>query len=111
MPSEYDALVKAPQHHRLVFEDGQVRVLETKVMPGETVPPHTHEWSSLNYVLGFAPFIRRDEHGNVMVDSQAQGIAFSVGEAFRSGPLPIHTLENVGAEPIHILSIEFKPVA
>ena len=45
-PDELDALNAAPHHHTLLFENEFVRVLDTRVPPGETVPLHTHHWPS-----------------------------------------------------------------
>lgn len=109
-PPELDAAKAAPEYHRLALENESVRVFETKIMPGETVPVHTHCWPSANYFFSFSDFIRRDEMGAVLVDSKAMGISIQPGEAHWSAPLPPHTLENVGDKPIHLVSVEVKPV-
>lgn len=103
-----DALKAAPDYHRLVFENEQVRVLETRIEPGQTVPPHTHCWPSANYVLSFSDFIRRDGEGAVLLDSAEAGVSLNQGEGFWSPPLPLHTLENVGDAPIHVITVELK---
>ena len=36
-----DALVAASKHHRLVLENDRVRVLDTRIAPGDTGPLHT----------------------------------------------------------------------
>ena len=45
---ELDALVAAPKHHRLLFENDRVRVLDTRIAPGDTVPLHTHRWPAVH---------------------------------------------------------------
>jgi hypothetical protein len=35
-PDELDALIAAPRHHLLLMENESVRVLDTRVPPGET---------------------------------------------------------------------------
>ena len=65
-----DALAAAPGFHRLAMENEHVRVLETRIEPGETVPMHTHWWPSANYVLSFGDFVRCDENGEVILDSR-----------------------------------------
>lgn len=42
-PEEQDALAAAPLHHKLLFENDQVRVLDTRITPGETTALHTHQ--------------------------------------------------------------------
>lgn len=107
-PEELDAVIAAPAHHRLAMENETVRVLETCIMPGETVPLHTHQWHSVNYILSWSDVLRRDEHDNITFDSKAAGVSFVSGESFWMDPLPPHTLENVGATSVHIITVELK---
>lgn len=107
-PPELDALVAAPDHHKLIFENEFVRVLETKIKPGETVPVHTHENASVNHFMSWDHCIRRDENGNVLMDSVRDGIAVEPGQVLWGGPIPPHTLENTGVQPIHLISVEIK---
>lgn len=107
-PAHLDALVAAPSHHRLLLENEHVRVLDTRIEPGDNTPVHTHQWPATHYVLGTSDFVRRDDAGAIMVDSRAAGIHLPVGAVFWGEPLPPHTLENVGAAPIHIISVEVK---
>jgi len=90
------------------MENEHVRVLDTKVEPGETVPLHTHEWPAAYYVLSWSDFVRRDEHGNVALDTRACAVSFNPGQAVWAAPLAPHTLENVGASTLHIVSVEVK---
>ena len=108
-PEQMDALIAAPEHHRLALENDFVRVLETKIEPGETVPMHTHCWPSAMYVLSWSDFIRRNERGAVVLDSRQSGLDFQPGQAIWSQPLDLHTLENVGDRSLHVISVEVKP--
>lgn len=103
---ELDALIAAPDHHTLLFENEHVRVLDTHIAPGDTTPVHTHRWPAVLYVLSGEHFVRRDGEGKVLMDSR-------VGEALRAGAawtarFPPHTLENVGDSPIHVIAVELK---
>lgn len=102
-----DAVVAAPRFHRVLLENETVRVLDTIVQPGETVPLHTHRWPSVLYVLSWSNFLRRDADGHVTVDSR-DSIPLAIGAAFWSGPLPPHTLENVGNCELRVIAIEQK---
>jgi mannose-6-phosphate isomerase-like protein (cupin superfamily) len=108
-PLQMDALIAAADHHRLVLENEQVRVLETRIKPGETTPLHTHEWPAAQYVLNWSDFVRRDEHGETMLDTRSSNVIVEPGQAVWSGPLAPHTLENVGTQALHIISVEVKP--
>jgi hypothetical protein len=106
-PDALDALQAAPQHHTLLFENELVRVLDTTVPPGETVPLHTHRWPAALYILKWSDFVRRDGEGSIMADSRAAGKPAD-GIAVWSGPLPPHTLENVGESELQVISVELK---
>lgn len=107
-PDSLDALVAAPRHHTLVLENERVRVLLTRIEAGDTVPVHTHRWSSVYHVLGWSDFVRRDAEGKVLFDSRTGPAVPPVPFALWSEPLPPHTLENVGTTLIDILSVEIK---
>jgi hypothetical protein len=106
-PDELDALQSAPRHHTLLFENELVRVLDTTVPPGETVPLHTHRWPAALYILKWSHFVRRDGEGSTMVDSRVAGKP-AEAIALWSGPLPPHTLENVGESELRVISVELK---
>lgn len=82
-------------------------VLETHVRAGETVPAHTHRWPAVPYIQSWSDFVRRDGSGAVTVDSRLTA-ATAAGSAVWSGPLGLHTLENVGGGELRVLSIEIK---
>jgi hypothetical protein len=102
-----DALVAAPAQHRLLFENAHVRMLDTRIGPGEQTPIHTHRWPATHYVLSWSDFVRRDSAGVVLVDTRTAG-ARPAPEALWGEPLPPHSLENVGTRPLHIISTEVK---
>lgn len=107
-PDSLDAMVAAPEHHKLLLENDHVRVLETRIEPGDTVPMHTHRWPSVYHVLAWADFVRRDADGNVLVDTRPTGGVGALPSVSWADPLPPHTLENVGTEAIHLVSVELK---
>ena len=45
-PDSLDALLAAPRNHRLYFEHEDVRLLDTRIGPGETARVHTHRRTS-----------------------------------------------------------------
>jgi hypothetical protein len=106
-PEELDAMVAAPGHHVVMVENDAVRVLDTRVLPGETVPLHTHRWPAVQYVVSWGDFIRRDEAGVVLLDSRTLQRP-AQGTALWSGPTGAHTLENIGDSELHVVSVEVK---
>ena len=43
-PESLDAPLAAPRNHTILFENEKVRILETRVLPGHSVPVLTHRW-------------------------------------------------------------------
>ena len=91
----------------VLFENDAVRVLDTRIAPGETVPLHTHRWPSALYLVNWSDFVRRDGAGTVLADSRG-GRGAPEGSALWSGPLPPHTLENVGMGELRVITVELK---
>jgi hypothetical protein len=106
-PDSLDALVAAADFHTLLFENDDVRVLDTRIEPGQTVPVHTHRWPAVLYVLSSGHVIRRDEDGNVVLDTRG-GEPLASGTAVWTKPLPPHTLQNVSDREIRVINVELK---
>lgn len=108
-PAELDALIAAPEQHQLLLENMKVRVLDTKIAPGEATPVHTHPWPSVHYVMSWSDFVRRDGEGTVLLDSRSSDKGPpSVIWTEADGP---HSVENVGANVLHVISVEVKASA
>lgn len=103
-----DAVVAAPEHHRVLLETERVRVLDTRILPGDETPVHTHRWASVHYVLSASDFIRFDADGKSIFDSREAQADFKTGMALSSPPIPPHSVRNVGDAQIHIISVEIK---
>ena len=106
-PDALDAIVAAPNSHRVVFESDEVRVLEVTVAPGVREPAHTHRWPS------------------VMVTDERARINYFVGpELVFTSPDPLpdeqlpraswlepegpHSVENIDTVRLHALRFELK---
>jgi quercetin dioxygenase-like cupin family protein len=107
-PDDLDALIAAPGYHSLLLENESVRVLDTTVPPGHTVPHHTHRWPAVHYIITWSDFVRRDLAGAVLLDTRNTPKKPAPGSTLWSGPFPLHTLENVGDSDLHVLSVEIK---
>jgi hypothetical protein len=108
-PIELDALVAAPEHHKLLLENDFVRVIDTLIPPGQVTKIHTHQWPASLYILSWSDFIRYDADGNIVVDSRKLPETPMPSSALWSGPLAPHSLQNIGGKDIHIISVEIKP--
>jgi hypothetical protein len=110
-PVELDAMTAAPDYHRLLFENDDVRVLDAHVPPGHVVPVHTHCWPGVLYILGVSDFVRRDPEGNVLLDTRLSSSHDPVGSSVWGAPLTPHSLENVGDRELRNITVELKHLA
>ena len=102
-----DAMIAAPDHHQVLFENERVRVLDTRLAEGDRTPVHAHEWPAALYVLGWSDFVRRGEDGSVLADSRERPPP-ELGSGLWIEPLPPHSVENVGSTDLHIIAVEVK---
>ena len=103
-----DAVSAAPVHHRVLFENDEVRVLDTRIAPGEHTPVHTHAWPGVLYIRSWSDFVRRDADGNVLVDSRTMAAKPADGATLWSPALGPHSAENVGDQSLLVLAVELK---
>lgn len=50
-----DAVVAAPKHHKVLFENERLRVLEVTLEPNDAEPVHHHRWPSIFVFDQIAP--------------------------------------------------------
>jgi mannose-6-phosphate isomerase-like protein (cupin superfamily) len=104
---ELDGVIAAPDHHRVIFENERVRVLETTITAGDITPLHTHLAPTVMYVVSGSHFIRRDEHGATMLDTRATP-DLVLPRVLYSPSTPRHTLENTGNDNLVVIGVELK---
>jgi hypothetical protein len=91
----------------VIFENDDVRVVETTIKAGATTALHTHLAPTVSYVISGSHFRRRDEHGEIVVDTQATP-GFVLPRVLYSASIPRHTLENTGDDDLHLIGVELK---
>lgn len=105
----HDAMTAAVKHHKLLLENESVRVLETRIRPGERTAVHTHPWPAVVYVVSFSDIIRYDADGKVLSDSRNSSSKPQPGAALWQPDGPLHSVENVGTTDLVAIAIEIKP--
>jgi hypothetical protein len=102
--SENDALAAAPQNHKLLFENDDVRVLEVTVPAGVREPLHAHRYPSVLYYLSaahmteYSPGVPAVDRGH---KDDGEVIFLPVG--------PPHQMENMeGSKPLKAIRVELK---
>lgn len=98
-----EALVAAPQHHTLLFENDEVRVLVVTIAPGAKEPLHAHRYPSVIY----------DEQPSHLAEYLADGTKVDRGTRTQGSArfLPVgppHALENLGSTPLRVVRVELK---
>jgi quercetin dioxygenase-like cupin family protein len=89
-----------PDKYKVIFENDRVRVLEYRDEPGQSTSPHRHP-DSIMYTL--SSFDRR----LVAEDGQSRDVTLEPGEV-RWLDAQVHSGENVGSTPTHVLFVELK---
>ena len=102
--AENEALAAAPQHHKLLFENDEVRVLEVTVPPGVKEPLHAHRYPSVLYYVS-AAHLKEYSPGVPAVDRghrEDGGVLFlPVG--------PPHQMENLeNSKALKAIRVELK---
>jgi beta-alanine degradation protein BauB len=95
-----DIVAISPDVHKVLFENGTIRVLEVTVKPGGTVPLHTNP-ENINYILKPGTLRLIDPDGS-SVDIQ-----LTEGQVIPA-PVGRHAVENVGKTEVRTLCIELK---
>ena len=89
-----------PDKYKVIFENERVRVLEYRDEPGEATRPHQHP-DSLMYTL--SSFDRR----LVAESGESRDVSLSAGDV-RWLDAQVHSGENIGESPTHVLFVELK---
>lgn len=89
------------------MENEHVRVLETLIKPGERTAIHTHQWPAATTFLSSSEVIRRDEDGEILLDTRGMDLMAPMSTAWTPALGP-HTLENVGTNDVHVITVEIK---
>jgi quercetin dioxygenase-like cupin family protein len=101
-----DAVVAAPDHHTVLYEDADVRVLEVHSAPHTREEVHTHRRPSVMYVdsQGAGTYDTPDgrDHRSHPTDPNFKPRVIAIKP---EGP---HWTENTGEVPFHAIRVEFK---
>jgi quercetin dioxygenase-like cupin family protein len=106
-PRELDALIAAPDSHRLLFENDRVRVLEIVIEPGAREPEHTHRWPSV-MIVDQPARIRYFLRGVQTFESPALDTPQPGVKAMWIEPEEPHSVQNIDSSPYHALRVELR---
>lgn len=108
-PKEKDAVIAAPENHKILLENENVRVLEVTVLPGETEPVHSHRWPSVLYIQTAGDFIDRDGEGKIIFDSRQLPTPLKFPMTMWKDPEAPHSVENLSKTiTLRLIRVETK---
>jgi len=101
-PDSLDGVIAAPQSHRVLFENDQVRVLEVVIEPSLKEPPHTHRAPSVFVVTETCRVRYFEADGHL-----ANEFVPPTGPRWFD-PQGLHAVENVDSARFHAIRVELK---
>lgn len=109
-PAGLAAVIAAPNNHKILLENGQVRVLEVYLAPEEKEPLHRHKWPSLLYIQEAGDFVDYDSDNKVIFDTQKLSEPLSFPLTMTKKPEAPHSVVNLSkTKPIRLIRVEMKP--
>ena len=95
---QLDSTTADPQHHKVVFENDQVRVVHYLIGPGETTAKHSHPNSVAVYLT--------DATGKVTTEDGKTSEAHATKGTAAWRPATTHVYQNIGDKPIEGILVE-----
>lgn len=109
-PAHLDAVTAAPENHKILLENDQVRVLEVFLGPEEKEPLHHHKWPSVLYIQEAGDFIDYDKEGEVIFDTRKLPEPLSFPLTMQKAPEAPHSVVNLSkTNPVRLIRVEMKP--
>ena len=100
---ELDAVTAAPDNHKILLENEEVRVLEVTIAPHAQEPMHVHRYPAVIYIDSSPHLVEHLQDGQVVDRGQRPKGTVRW--------LPVdqgHFLENVDSLPLHAIRVELK---
>lgn len=109
-PKELDAVIAAPDNHKILMENDRVRVLEVTMAPTTIEPLHSHQWPSVLYIQSAGDFIDRDAEGEIILDTRTLPEPMTFPMTMWKAPEAPHSAENLSeTQTIRLIRVEIKP--
>lgn len=106
-PDDLDGPIAAPESHRVLLDEGNVRVLEVIVRAGNREPEHTHRHPSV-MIIDQPARLRYYAEARPGVDMALPAIDHPVPRAELLAPEGPHSVENVDDHDYHAFRIEYR---
>lgn len=113
-PDSLDAIVAAPDFHKVIFESSEFRLLEVTIAPGQIDPIHTHKGKSIIWIINTSPIVYNSFSFNAnqkLTLQKKDTIRIStdkLNKGFWEQPEGPHSIENIGKNTFKLYRIEYK---
>lgn len=107
-PESLDAVIAAPNTHRILLENDRVRVLEVTVPPRAREPVHTHQWASVLHVDVPSRIRYYDAAGRMLREGGSVKRDEMRPVTLWMNPEEPHAVENISDIPFHAIRVELK---
>ena len=108
-PANLDAVMAAPNNHKILMENDKVRVLEVTLAPGETEKVHHHKWPSVLFIQEAGDFIGYDSDGKIIVDTRLIKPSLKFPMTMWKDADEAHSVENLSkTKSIRLIRVEMK---
>ena len=110
----YDAVTAAPKHHKVVFENEHLRVIEVTLEPNDEEPIHHHRWPSVfvfDSIAGPVHDIAPDGTQLPPNRDVMQALQKWDGKGcfvVQMAPQPLGRVHNASPKTVHGIRIEMK---
>ena len=92
-------------HHRIVYEDAHLRVLDVNIPPGVTTLDHSHDHDLVTVSIGQAD-TRIKTPGGEWGPVRPRRPAGDTSAVEYAGQQGVHTIQNVGPDPYRLVAVE-----
>lgn len=112
-PDSLDAMRAAPENHKLVYEDNDVRVLAVMLNGNKSEPIHTHKWKSIMWIA--KPIVpckidnyQKGDNGRLVKSDSVliKEMPINLGQLI--GPEGPTSITNLGSDSGVAYRVEFK---
>jgi hypothetical protein len=111
---QLDAVIAAPAHHKVLFENDRLRVLDVTLEPDDEEPVHHHRWPSVfvfDQIQG--PIHDISPEGETLPPNRDVMVALQAWDGtgclvVRMAPQPAGRVLNASGKTLHGVRIEMK---
>jgi len=110
----FDAVVAAPKHHKVLFENERLRVIEVTLEPGDEEPVHHHRWPSVFVIDQIEPPVHDIAPDGTQLPPDRdvmQALLAWNGEGclvVEIAPQPLGRVLNASRKTLHGIRVEMK---